>query len=271
MAWTSRTANITPSPPSGLYLSTSADRGASFEVREVQAGDKANTGMTGTILRWSPAGGETGSLHLVWEGKEPITQGDRDVLYRRSLDGGATWSDNDDDPELLYGQFHPNLRVAPNGRLDLAWWDQRDAAGAFGTDVYYASSSDAGASWSANQRMTEVSSTAPSGCGPRVPAVTSDNHRGSPPPTPGPRGGDDTRNGNQVTQTQDLYAASAQYEPLAATGIPEAAGYVLAVVIGVGVVGLILVIGSKMMGLSRRPPGPPATPASAEREPIAVG
>jgi hypothetical protein len=38
---------------------------------------------------------------------------------------------------------------------------------------------------------------------------------------------DDTRNGNQVTQTQDLYAASAQYEPLAATGIPEAAGYAL--------------------------------------------
>jgi hypothetical protein len=75
VAWTSRTANITPSPPSGLYLSTSADRGASFEVREVQAGDKANTGMTGTMLRWSPAGGETGSLHLVWEGKEPITRG----------------------------------------------------------------------------------------------------------------------------------------------------------------------------------------------------
>ncbi|MDQ3305321.1 MAG: hypothetical protein M3535_04970, partial [Actinomycetota bacterium] len=159
VGWSSRTANITPSPPSGLYLSTSSDRGPAFEVREVQAGDKANTGMTGTMLRWSPAGGEAGSLHLVWEGKEPITQGDRDVLYRRSLDGGATWSEtdvvNDDDPQLLYGQFHPNLSVAPNGRLDLVWWDQRDAAGAFGTDVYYASSSDAGASWSANQRVTD--------------------------------------------------------------------------------------------------------------------
>jgi hypothetical protein len=190
-------------------------------------------------------------------------------LYRRSLDGGATWSDttvvNDDDPELLYGQFHPNLRVAPNGRLDLAWWDQRDAAGAFGTDVYYASSSDAGATWSANQRMTDrlIDRT----IGVWTPGTGGDVRQ-----PPGIASSDavayvvwdDTRNGNQVTQTQDLYAASAQYEPLAATGIPEAAGYALAVVIGVGVVGLILVIASKMMGLSRRPPGPPATPASAD-------
>ncbi len=276
VAWSSRTANITPSPPSGLYLSQTSDQGTTFEVRQIQPGDSANTGATGPMLSWSPAGGEAGSLHLVWEGKEPITQGDRDVLYRRSLDGGATWSDsaviNDDDPALLYGQYHPNLSVAPDGRLDLVWWDQRDAAGAFGTDVYYAYSADAGVTWSPNQRMTDQLID-------RTIGIWTPGTGGDVRQPPGIASSDamayvvwdDTRNGTQVTQTQDLYASSAQFEPLAATGIPQAVGYALAVVIGVGVVGLVLVIGSKVMGLSRRPSDPPTTSTPKERDPVAVG
>lgn len=276
VAWIGRTANITPSPPSGLYLSQSTDRGATFEVTEVQPGDKANTGTTGPMLRWSPAGGEAGSLHLVWEGKEPVTQGDRDILHRRSLDGGATWSDstvvNDDDPALLFGQFHPNLRVAPNGRLDLVWWDQRDAAGAFGTDVYYAYSSDAGATWSPDQRMTDRLID-------RTIGVWKPGTGGDVRQPPGVASGDalatvvwdDTRNGSTASQTQDLYASSAQFEPLATTGIPQGVGYVLAVVIGLGVVGVILVVGSKLMGLGRRSSDPPSTSAPAKHDAVTVG
>ncbi len=35
---------------------------------------------------------------------------------------------------------------------------------------------------------------------------------------------DDTRNGDTVTSTTNLHASSAQYKPLAATGIPKTLG-----------------------------------------------
>ncbi len=74
--------------------------------------------------------------------------GDRDILYRRSTDGGRSFSEprriNDDDPALRRVQGSPNVSVAPNGRLDAIWWDFRNDPGLFANDVYYSYSTDDG-------------------------------------------------------------------------------------------------------------------------------
>ena len=62
---------------------------------------------------------------------------------------------NDDDPAKIFPQGIPNMAVAPNRRVDIAWWDLRNDPGiSFGNDVHYASSSDNGATWSKNMRVT---------------------------------------------------------------------------------------------------------------------
>jgi hypothetical protein len=45
--------------------------------------------------------------------------------------------------------------VAPNGRLDAIWWDFRNDPGLFANDVYYSWSTDNGATWSPNERVTD--------------------------------------------------------------------------------------------------------------------
>lgn len=69
-------------------------------------------------------------------------------LLHQSADRGDTWSEavtlNDDEPEEYNGQFHPNLDIAPDGRIDVVWWDFRHEDGTFANDVYGTSSSDNG-------------------------------------------------------------------------------------------------------------------------------
>ena len=275
MSWTRSTANITPTaPPTALYLSRSTDQGKTFAVSEIHPPDADQFGPTGTRLQWSPEGGPTGSLHAVWEGKTVGTQGDRDVLYRRSTDEGRTWSDvrvlNDDDPAQLYGQFQPNLSIAPDGRVDVVWWDMRDSNGRFVNDVYATYSNDSGATWSKNVRITDRSIDRTIGMW--RPGTGGDVRQ---PPGIGSAEAvtyfvwDDTRHGTLQTETQDLYAAAAQFKALPGSGLPSTAGYLLAIVLGVGAVGLVLLVGSLMLR-GRRSGSLPAE-AQSGKAPAQVG
>ncbi len=88
-----------------------------------------------------------------------------DVVFRRSIDGGATWTDFirvNDDPIInpVYSdttdyQWFGALSVAPNGRIDVSWYDTRhedpnDLSGPHYSELYYAYSYDGGETWSAN-------------------------------------------------------------------------------------------------------------------------
>jgi hypothetical protein len=47
------------------------------------------------------------------------------------------------------------MSVAPNGRIDVVWLDTRDNPGSLHSALYHSSSTDAGLTWSANQRLSE--------------------------------------------------------------------------------------------------------------------
>jgi len=254
VAWRAQTSNITPAVQNTLFLSKSTDRGKTFTVTQV---GPWTARARQPILRWSPEGGANGTLHLVYEGTtRPEVANDSDIFYRRSLDGGKTWTDskvlNDDDPAKIFPQGIPNMAVAPNGRIDIGWWDLRNDPGiSFGNDVYSVSSTDNGTTWSKNIRVTDKLID-------RRIGVFGNNFDVSGPPGLATTnafalfGWDDTRNakrGELGAGTQDLFTAAVQYKAVAG-GTSKVLKIVLAAAVGLLFVGLILFVAG--LGARRR-------------------
>ena len=144
--WPLNTFGITPAPPAPIIIGKTTDRGATWEFNDVSPPSPYTEHVN--ILKWSPAGGPLGSLHVIYEDKPDQTPrgADRDIYYQRSTDDGKTWTQpkllNDDNPNELAVQITPNIDVTPDGRVDAVWWDFRDDRGAIATDVYYTYSTD---------------------------------------------------------------------------------------------------------------------------------
>jgi len=266
-AWPTTYANLSPRPAGALMLSRSTDHGRTWTTSPITSFDyKVGSFVT---VAWSPKGGSQGTLHLVSDGSEnPTVSGVTDIYYYRSTDGGRTWTDRrnvtDDDPAQLFVQVFPNIAVAPDGRVDIAFFDTRNDPGTRANDVYYTSSSDNGTTWSKNVRMTDKSID-------RRIGVFANNADVNAPPGLAPTksftvvGWDDTRNGDAVGQAQDIYAATVQYAKVGAGG-SKAAKLALAGVVGLLVVGLALLV----VALTTHRPGgglpgstEPASPAKA--------
>ncbi len=83
---------------------------------------------------------------------EPPGRSTTDVMFVRSTDGGATFSApvrvNDDNNSSKWHWFG-TFSVAPNGRLDAVWYDNRNANN-FDSQLFYSYSTDAGVTWSPN-------------------------------------------------------------------------------------------------------------------------
>ena len=82
-----------------------------------------------------------------------------DVMFVRSTDEGTTWSAPikvNDDNSITNNQWMATMAVAPNGRIDAAWLDTRDAPGSDSSALYYAYSLDAGFTWSANEKLSDL-------------------------------------------------------------------------------------------------------------------
>ncbi|PYK51832.1 MAG: hypothetical protein DME51_02195, partial [Verrucomicrobia bacterium] len=72
-----------------------------------------------------------------------------DTLFRRSTDGGATWTAPakiNTDPQGK-DQYYPWMSVLPNGQIWVGWNDRRDDANNFLSKWYQAHSNDEGATW----------------------------------------------------------------------------------------------------------------------------
>src|SRR5437773_2463434 len=77
-----------------------------------------------------------------------------DVMFVRSTDDGSTFSAprriNDDPVNHAKWHWFGTLSVAPNGRIDVVWFDTRNAANNTDSQLFYSSSIDGGNNWSAN-------------------------------------------------------------------------------------------------------------------------
>ena len=105
----------------------------------------------------------------------------------------------------------PNMNVAPNGQVDIPWWDFRNDTGAFRNDLYMVSSSDNGRR-SPNIRVTNQSIDRKigrwaNGTTFASPMALTATERYTP-------RRHDTRNGDADGQAQYLYGAFVQFEAL---------------------------------------------------------
>jgi hypothetical protein len=77
-----------------------------------------------------------------------------DVMFVRSTDGGSTFSAprriNTDPVNHEKWHWFGTLSVAPNGRIDVVWFDTRNAADNTTSQLFYSYSIDGGNSWSPN-------------------------------------------------------------------------------------------------------------------------
>jgi hypothetical protein len=283
LAWKSASANITPTPPSGIFLSKSTDKGKTWTATQVQPFRYENgSNFLQPYIVWSPKGGASGTLHMVTEGTtRPGISGLSTIFYLRSTDGGRTWTEPkvlpDDDPARMNGKFIPNITTAPNGRVDVAWWDTRDDPGLRANDVYYAYSTDNGTTWSKNIRITDQSID-------RRLGVWANNFDQSSPPSLMSTnayalvGWDDTRfslNDDGKVQladpsatlgfgagVQDIFVSAVQFQELGG-GTSPVAKLMLAGALGLLAVGIALAIASFVF--KRRGGGPWSPQTSTDR------
>jgi hypothetical protein len=80
-----------------------------------------------------------------------------DVMFARSTNGGASWSSpqriNTDSGTNAYHWFG-TLSVAPNGRVDVCWYDTRNSSDPAVSELYYCYSLDGGLSWADNRAIS---------------------------------------------------------------------------------------------------------------------
>lgn len=108
---------------------------------------------------------QSGNVYVAWN---DYRNGNADVMISKSLDNGTNWSTplkvNDD--ATSNDQFFPALSSSA-GNLHIVFYDRREDPQNHLMDVFYALSTDGGASFEPNVRVTEVSSNPDRGFGGR--------------------------------------------------------------------------------------------------------
>ncbi|HEV2766232.1 MAG TPA: sialidase family protein [Acidimicrobiales bacterium] len=275
------TTTTTQPPPAGepgagsrLLMSKSTDGGHTWQASVVD-----DSGLVCVPCLTTPEATidpETGDLYLVFEQSDsgpPNARDNRNIWFMRSSDGGETWSErtrlNDDDDEARdpgYDQLFPGIDVAPDGRIDVAWYDFRTDAvyNPVGTgktdrseetcwDVFFTSSTDSGASWSRNVRVSDRTMNQNEGYvlhlsydlrGPIGVASTDEVTY---------VGWSDSRSGRVDLPTEDVYVASVLHEP-AKGDAPTVQPVSMAMGAGLGLVvaGLAALAGVAVLGRRAR-------------------
>jgi hypothetical protein len=157
----------TPAPIRTVLYRSSGDHGQSWtEAKQIEEGNAGFSFDRKWALKADP---KSNDLYAVWYGnpnpRATLPADDRDIYLRVSHDSGRTWEDrvvvNDDSAMPNVQHLHPNLSVAPNGRLDIVWLDSRNspippsATYAGHQDVYWTYSLDGGRTFAPNVKITD--------------------------------------------------------------------------------------------------------------------
>lgn len=227
--------------PFALVVSRSDDGGQSFAPGVVLESELVPTRRFLVFLPEYPslAIGADDQLYVSWaDGRNA----DEDVFLRHSSDGGATWDDavmvNDNPVGDGTDQYLPRVAVAPNGRVDVLFYDRRSDTADMLTDVFLASADGPGEAFT-NRRVSSQSFSSAVGptfgpdygtdFGTRLGLKSTDDEAYA--------AWTDTRLGDMNTGRQDVFAATVTVPSSGLLG----AAVVVVVLLGLGVGGFWLV------------------------------
>lgn len=252
------------SPVKPIYYRRSTDGGATFEQAvEIDPGNAdaarppvvaADPSSDAVYVAWNS--------HVQQRNLGDDFEGDFEVFFLASVDGGDSWADrlvlNDDNAGV--DQYLPGLSVAPDGRVDVAWYDDRlnPAEPETGLqDVFATSSTNQGRTFTPNIRVTDRSIDRTIGVWENN--ISSQHNVGV------AATGDatyvawqDSRNGDPVAQAEDIYMTKiARVASAAAQGGGSEAWWALGGAAGALLLaGVALVIASRVTRRSRSGPAP---------------
>ncbi|MGH9122309.1 MAG: sialidase family protein, partial [Acidimicrobiales bacterium] len=242
-----------------MQLATSTDHGKTWSFSPVSPAVGA---ASEPVITWIPQGGAQGTLVVAYQYKASASLGNSDIFVQRSTDGGKTWSPAmrlNDDPNNGSEHALPSIDAAPNGRIDVVWYDFRRNLG-FAEDVYYAYSTTDGASWAHNVRVNDRPINLSLGISAnsdvrQPPGVASSNQAAV-------VGWADPRLANATDETQDDYSSTVQFAPFPASG-NQVLPYVAAIFGGLAAAGILLIVILWMRGRGREGEGSPVRPEEA--------
>jgi len=87
-------------------------------------------------------------LHVVWT--DDSKDYNYEIFYKRSTDGGTTWSKYRRITWTISSLLIPTIAVDSNNHLHVVWHDNISG----NTEIYYKRSTNAGATWSSSKRFT---------------------------------------------------------------------------------------------------------------------
>lgn len=144
-----------------VAFAVSTNGGASFLTRLIAPVNDIPSPLPGATFRDDsfPALALSGSsLHVVWSNWNGV---DADVVYMRSTNAGATWSD----PVTIGGgpgdQFFPWVAAGTGGRVYASWFNRTGTGDTY--SIAGAASTDGGGSWTAAVTLSSVTSNVQSG------------------------------------------------------------------------------------------------------------
>lgn len=122
-----------------IYYKRSLDNGVTWGT---------NTRLTNNTAfsQYSSIAVSGSDIHVVWS---DLRDGNAEIYYKRSTDGGTTWGADSRLSSLTFESNIPSITVS-GLILHVVWMDLRDG----GKEIYYKRSSDGGVTWGADTRLT---------------------------------------------------------------------------------------------------------------------
>lgn len=185
----------------------------------------------------------------------------RDVMLSRSDDGGATWSSPRRVGPSAGGQFLPGVGVAPDGRVDVGFYDRSRDPEDVRAEVVLASSTDGGRSF-VTAVISDHAFDSIVGSFTSTDVMLGSHLAVMSRPEETTVVWPDTTRGNRTNNIVDLVSATVEIRPATGARVPAVAGGTLLVLVGLAATATALSWPGRAAGRGRRrAPRPAASPS----------